>query len=158
MYMINRLWHRIFHITWHINPRPILFLKPLALGIIWVSRADMWYKKCHMITYNYYLLFCCFCFVFCFLISFLLDHFPHTDSGNGNIDWLNQIKWTTIHIYNIKGALFDISIVWNMHRTVLTCGTMCCLVCLRLSCESYIQTRVVVVKQNVPSMILWTCI
>jgi hypothetical protein len=83
-----------------------------------------------MITYNYYLLFCCFCFVFCFLISFLLDHFPHTDSGNGNIDWLNQIKWTTIHIYNIKGALFDISIVYNMGRGFI------CHVIWKMRCHS----------------------
>jgi hypothetical protein len=31
-------------------------------------------------------------------------------------------------------------------------------VCLRLSCESFIQTRVVVFKQNFPFMISWTCI
>jgi hypothetical protein len=157
--MINRLWHGIlsYYMTYHINPRPILFLGPLALGLIWVSRVDM---TCDItMPYdNYYLLFCCFCFVFCFLICFLLDHFPHTDSGNENIDWLNQIKWTTIQTYNIKGALIYIGIVWNMHRTVLACDNMCCLVCLRLSCESFIQTRVVVFKQNVPSMISWTCI
>ena len=40
-YMINWLWYGIFHITCHINPRPILALRPLALGLIWASRVDM---------------------------------------------------------------------------------------------------------------------
>ena len=35
-YMINMLWYGIFHITCHINPRPIL-----ALGLIWASLVDM---------------------------------------------------------------------------------------------------------------------
>ena len=45
MYMINRLWYGIFHITCHINPRPILALGPSALELIWASRVDM---KCDM--------------------------------------------------------------------------------------------------------------
>jgi len=40
-YMINRLWYGIFHITCHINPRPILALGSSALGLIWASRVDM---------------------------------------------------------------------------------------------------------------------
>ena len=40
-YMINRLWYGIFHITCHINPRPILALGPSGLGLIWASRVDM---------------------------------------------------------------------------------------------------------------------
>jgi len=40
-YMIKRLWYGIFHITCHINPRPILALGPSALGLIWASRVDM---------------------------------------------------------------------------------------------------------------------
>jgi hypothetical protein len=158
--MINKLWHGICHITWHINPRPILFLGPLILGLIWVNRVNMTCDIKNAIWWiiDYHLLFCSFCFVFCFLISFLLDHFQHTDSGNENIDWLNEIKWTTIQIYNIKGALCDCSIVWNMHRTVLACDAICCMVCLRISCESFIQTCIVVFKQNVASMISWTCI
>ena len=114
-----------FVILHDISYKPSTHIIPRAFGP-WANMGvsgwyDMWYKQCHMITNNYYLLFCCFCFVFCFLISFLLDHFPHTDSGNENIDWLNQIKWTTIQTYNIKGPLIYIGIVWNMHRTVLAC-------------------------------------
>ena len=144
--MINKLWHGICHITWHINPRPILFLGPLILGLIWVTRVNM---TCDIKNAIWWLIIIICFFVLSvlsfFFTSFLLDHFQHTDSGNENIDWLNEIKWTTIQIYNIKGALCDFSIVWNMQ------------VCLRISCESFIQTCVVVFKQTVPSMISWTC-
>ena len=116
------------HFSYHMTYKPSTNIIPQTFGP-WANMGfsgwyDMWYKKCHMITYNYYLLFCCFCFVFCSLISFWLDHFQHTDSGNGYFDWLNHIKWTTIQIYNIKGALFDISIVWNMHRTRSYCHVL----------------------------------
>ena len=40
-YMINRLWYGIFHITCHINPRPILTLGLSAVGLIWASRVDV---------------------------------------------------------------------------------------------------------------------
>jgi hypothetical protein len=40
-YMINRLWYGIFHITCHINPRPILALGLSAVGLIWASRVDV---------------------------------------------------------------------------------------------------------------------
>jgi hypothetical protein len=35
LYMINRLWYCIFHITCHINPRLILVFGPLVLELIW---------------------------------------------------------------------------------------------------------------------------
>ena len=154
----DALKYMIWHFSYHMPYKPSTDIIPRAFGP-WANMGvsgwfDMWYKKWYMIIYNYYLLFCFFYFVFWFV--FWLYHFRHTDSGNEHIDWLNQIKWTTMQIYNIKETLFVISIVWNMHRTVIACDTMCCLLCLRLSCESFIQTRVVVFKQNVPSMI--TCI
>ena len=52
-YMINRLWYGIFHITCHINPRPILATGPSTnIGVS--SWYDMWYEKCHIIIYKYY--------------------------------------------------------------------------------------------------------
>jgi hypothetical protein len=48
-YMINRLWYGIFHITCHINPRPILTQGPTGIS----GWYDMWYEKCHIIIYEY---------------------------------------------------------------------------------------------------------
>jgi hypothetical protein len=96
---------------------------------------DMWCEKCHIIIYIYYLLFCCFCFVF----------------------WLDFYYI----IFSILIQEMKILIDWLV-KYAQNCSRMCYTVLLglplRLSSESFIQTRVVVFKQNFPSMISWTCI
>ena len=73
-----------------------------------MGRELIWHVIWQMSYNNLWLLFAFFIVFVLFyvsLINFLLHHFQHTDSGNENIDWLNQMKWTTMQIYNIKGAL-----------------------------------------------------
>ena len=94
----------IWHFSYHMPYQPETTI--LARALIWVEGwYGMWYEKCHIIICGYYLLFLLFVLFYVSLINILLHHFQHTDSGNENIDWLNQIKWTTMQIYNIKGAL-----------------------------------------------------
>jgi hypothetical protein len=136
------IWH--FHITAistrdaHTNPRrPYQPETPiLARGLIWVEGwYDMWCEKCHIIIYIYYLLFCCFCFVFWLVFYYI--------------------------IFSILIQEMKILIDWLV-KYAQNCSRMCYTVLLglplRLSSESFIQTRVVVFKQNFPSMISWTCI
>ena len=52
-YIINRLWYGIFHITCHMPYQPSTHISPWANMDVsgWYA---MWYEKCHIIIYNYF--------------------------------------------------------------------------------------------------------